>query len=516
MWDPRPERGTRFPTPPLPLSQVGAAICNDKSRLIEPGYGLTELHQAFRIFGDSTITEGDNTHPAKPRPRLARSEEPAVIIYTDGSSPDPAGFERRAGGGAWFGPQDRRNRNVRIAGTNQTGEAAGALLAVQAIHKETVLKIVSDSEFVVKGLTERLQAFENRGWIGVADGEYMKALVGQIRARTAPTYIEKVKGHSGDVGNDGADREAAAGAAKDEVLTMDLSVQPHLSIHGAQLQSITQALAVKGIRLSNKAKKRSPPRTTMAATLDLIRWATLDATGKLPCDRLIWKSFRHDDLVPSFRSFLWRACQNGYWVGPRWLVSKDKKELAKCESCGTLETWEHVLLTCEATGPKELWDEANRILGEYGYTDPPTPNIGAILGCAMSASVQGEKGEKGKKRLLMIVTSRAAHMAWKIRCERVLGGKSHSGLEVRHRLRKAIEAQRTLDAILTTTKKYGNNLPKRKALFKGTWNAPAAHEREGGRPPSSVRGVLVGRRTDPDALTPLGSRSSSPTQSTEM
>ncbi|KAL1711712.1 hypothetical protein EV715DRAFT_214947 [Schizophyllum commune] len=515
-WDPRPERGTHFPLPAPPSTPISEAICNANTRVIEPGYGITELQHSFRIFGDNGARVGECTNHPKTRPKLAHSEEPAVTIYTDGSSPDPAGFEQRAGGGAWFGPQDRRNRNVRITGTNQTGEAAGALLAVQAVHRETVLKIVSDSEFVVKGLTERLQAFENRGWIAVADGDYLKALAGQIRQRRAPTYIEKVKGHSGDVGNDGADREAATGAAKNEIQSMDLSVQQPFAIHGAQLQSVSQALAVKGIRLRTKNKTDTPPRTTVKGTLDSIRWATLDATGKMPCDRLIWKSFRHDDLTPSFRSFLWRACQNGYWVGPRWLVSKDKKALANCENCGTLENWEHILLHCEATGPKDIWDEANKILAEYGYKDPPTPNIGTILGCALTASVQGEKTEKGKRRLHMIVTSRAAHMAWKVRCERVLGGKSHAGPEVRNRLRKAVEAQKTLDFLLTSTRKYGNNLPKRKALYEGTWNALAAREPDEGRSPPQVRGVLVGKRPDLDAQVLHGSRSSSPTPSTEM
>ncbi|KAL1754244.1 ribonuclease H-like domain-containing protein, partial [Schizophyllum commune] len=392
-----------------------------------------------------------------------------LAVYTDGSSPDPAGYEKRAGGGAWFGPGDARNCNVRIQGTNQTGEAAGALLAVQKVRRDMVLNIISDSEFIVKGLTERLLSFENRGWIGVADGDYMKALIGQIRLRRAPTFIQKVKGHSGDLGNDGADRKAAAGAARENPQSMDLTVADSLSLHGAQLMSLTQALAVKGVREHKSRKKSKDGCPSVRKNLKVIRWAIMDSRGKLPCDRLIWKSFRHPDLVPSFRSFLWRANQNGYWVGSRWLVSKDLKDRANCgrcyQNCGVLKTWDHILLRCEAEGHSEIWDEADKILRECGYDSPPVPNLGAVMGCALEAPVQLKLEEKGQARLLLIVTSRAAQLAWNIRCERVIGGRTHSPPEVRNRLRKAVEAQRTLDVLLCAIKKYGNNVPKRKALL---------------------------------------------------
>ncbi|KAI4293769.1 hypothetical protein K525DRAFT_214168, partial [Schizophyllum commune Loenen D] len=126
------------------------------------------------------------------------------------------------------------------------------------------------------------------------------------------------------------------------------------------------------------------------------------------------------------------------------------------------------------------------------------------------------KEHKGKSRLLMIVHSRAAHMAWKVRCERVLGGQSHNEREVRNRLRKAVEAQRVLDELLANTKKYGNNVTKRKALVEGTWKIVANREGDGRGSSSPQSGVLVGKQPGNDALLLEGSRTSSPTQSTAM
>ncbi|KAL1684465.1 hypothetical protein GGG16DRAFT_68246 [Schizophyllum commune] len=366
----------------------------------------------------------------------------------------------------WIGPEDPRNKNVRIEGTNQTGEVAGALLAAQTAHEQTSLQIVSDSEFVIEGLTKRLSKFEDNGWIGVSDGEYMKALVGQLRSRQAATTLRKVKGHSGDHGNDGADAEAAKGAQKPEIEPLNLYIDPSLRLDGARLCKISQKVAYLGVRRAKSATHYTP---STKANLDVIRWAMDDLSGRKPSDQTIWKALHHPDLQPKIRTFLWWAIRNGFWLGPQWLLTLTMRDRAYCPTCGDIESMDHVMTKCTAPGSEVAWEVAHEFLRAAG-DDPPAPSIGGILECAVEVSlVVRQQMDAHLKRLRVIILSEIMYLIWKIQCKRVIGGKQHANREVANRAQAAIEARFSLEALLAKPHSRDRKTKRFRTLFLQTW-----------------------------------------------
>lgn len=131
--------------------------------------------------------------------------------------------------------------------TNNSGEAIAVLVAAQGVPLETPLTIRSDSKIAIDGLTKNLQNWENRGWIGISNGNTLQAAAACLRARSGKVAFKKVKGHSGDVGNDGADQLAGEGALKHEADELNTAIPKNYAILGAKLSMMTQALLYQGL-----------------------------------------------------------------------------------------------------------------------------------------------------------------------------------------------------------------------------------------------------------------------------
>lgn len=146
------------------------------------------------------------------KPRLAGtkynavpSERKPLRIYTDG------GYRERVGSWAWVDPiSGRSDSGVNTETTNQRMELKAALEAMDTFLDEPNLTIVSDSAYLVNGMTDKwYEKWEKNGWIN-SKGEAVVSSdlwAGLARfARENPTIkFEKVKGHSGDPGNEKAD-----------------------------------------------------------------------------------------------------------------------------------------------------------------------------------------------------------------------------------------------------------------------------------------------------------------------
>lgn len=97
--------------------------------------------------------------------------------------------------------------------------------------------------------------------------------------------------------------------------------------------------------------------------------------------------------------------------------------------------------------------------------DDLRPSMGEIIACGAI-----EKADKGETRLLRIVVSESAHLIWKLRNERVIGGKNPASTrEIKNRWCKSINNRLAFDCALTDTKKYGNK-SLRKSVVRGTWS----------------------------------------------
>ena len=127
--------------------------------------------------------------------------------------------EAIAGSGIWYAHEDPRNRTIRIPGkiqSNQVAELLAILYAIKAAPGNQPLRIRSDSRFAIERLTTYAKEWEERGWLGSKHGPLFKCTPVWMRARTAATTLQWVKGHAGIEGNDGADKLAAEGAQKDQ------------------------------------------------------------------------------------------------------------------------------------------------------------------------------------------------------------------------------------------------------------------------------------------------------------
>jgi ribonuclease HI len=134
-----------------------------------------------------------------------------VEIWTDGAclgNPGPGGWAAILKAGA---------REREVAGgepdtTNNRMELLAAISALEALTKPTTVRLVSDSEYVIKGITEWLPGWRARGWKKVKNRDLWERLA-EVSSRHEIAW-EWVRGHSGDVMNERVDKLAVAEAER--------------------------------------------------------------------------------------------------------------------------------------------------------------------------------------------------------------------------------------------------------------------------------------------------------------
>lgn len=257
--------------------------------LFDKRTAISEVYQGFWVLGEHDRTASDPT----PNGEIPRDENiPVVTVYTDGSCKNNGGQDARAGAGIWYGPEDMRNRSIKLPESmeqsNNTGEPVAILGAVQDVDSNNMLIIKTDSQYAIDGIITYQQRMEDRGWINTENREIFKAIIAQMRVREGSTYLAKVKGHAGIEGNEGADKLAGIGAQNQHPDDIDLAVPDGCRITGAKLASLTQATLYKGIRENVMQKYKERPATVV--NLETVRNAVKVCSNQVPSDSTIWKS----------------------------------------------------------------------------------------------------------------------------------------------------------------------------------------------------------------------------------
>lgn len=131
----------------------------------------------------------------------------AVIIYTDGAckgNPGPGGWGvlLRYNGTAkeLYGGEART--------TNNRMELMAAIAALESLKRPCRVELISDSKYVLQGITEWLPNWKKRGWKTAAKTPVKNEdLWRRLDTAMSGHQIEWkwVKGHSGDQGNERAD-----------------------------------------------------------------------------------------------------------------------------------------------------------------------------------------------------------------------------------------------------------------------------------------------------------------------
>jgi ribonuclease HI len=422
------------------------------------------LAECFRIFTDpnriSTIpARRHNTQGANLRHRR-------ITIYTDGACNNNGKMNAQCGSGIWFGPEHEQNLAIRIPGhqqSNQIGEIAAIVAAVEAVPKFWPLTIVSDSKYAIEGLTIHLQSWEDNGWIGIKNAAFFKRAAFLLRSRTATTDFQWVKGHNGDPGNEQSDQLAKDGANKPEADPLTLEIPKEFDLQGAKLATITQATAYRGIR----EHRTNAPRPTTSRNIQTTREAIHAFSGNLEKDDALWKGTRNRNIRTKIQQFIYKTMHGTQKIGDFWRNINNYEARQTCSTCKETETMEHILIHCNAAPSRTIWDLA-KTLWPHPPQLWPDISLGIILGCgsislpetaARPARPRADNQmtvPKGATRLLQILLSESAHLIWVLRCERVIQDRSHTTSEIKNRWTRAINIRLT-DESMTNSQPQESN-----------------------------------------------------------
>lgn len=139
-----------------------------------------------------------------------------VTIYTDGAclaNPGPGGYAAVM----MRGTARRVIRGRDPETTNNRMELMAPIMALESMKTDAPVTIISDSEYVVKGMTEWIARWKAKGWKNgkrkdVANRDLWERL-DTLASKRAITW-QWTRGHADDVHNQEADRIASEEARK--------------------------------------------------------------------------------------------------------------------------------------------------------------------------------------------------------------------------------------------------------------------------------------------------------------
>lgn len=142
-----------------------------------------------------------------------------VKIYTDGAcrgNPGPGGW----GAVLEYGKEARSIYGSEALTTNNRMELTAVIEALSALKRPCRIAVVSDSKYVLQGITEWLPNWKRKGWLTASKKPVMNSDLWQRLDQLAAIHEISwhwVKGHSGHVQNELADQLANKGI--DELLS---------------------------------------------------------------------------------------------------------------------------------------------------------------------------------------------------------------------------------------------------------------------------------------------------------
>ncbi|SEO56930.1 ribonuclease HI [Methylobacterium sp. ap11] len=181
-----------------------------------------------------------------------------TIVYADG------GCDPNPGPGGWGVVIQAPDGPIELCGgetqsTNNRMELTAAIRALEHFPEGAAIEMRCDSQYVVKSVTEWIRGWKLKGWrttTGPVKNVELMQRLDELAARRDVRWVW-VKGHSGEAGNERADRLAAQGRRQ------ALGLPPRADIAPARTSAATTKTAVPAAAPASAAPPAEPaPRGT--------------------------------------------------------------------------------------------------------------------------------------------------------------------------------------------------------------------------------------------------------------
>ncbi len=141
------------------------------------------------------------------------SAEKIVELYTDGAckgNPGPGGW------GVWmrYDGVDKELFGGEKETTNNRMELMAAIMALEGLTRPCKVRLISDSKYVLQGITEWIDGWKKKGWKNAAKKPVKNADLWKRLDKARELHEiewEWVRGHTGHDGNEKADELANKG-----------------------------------------------------------------------------------------------------------------------------------------------------------------------------------------------------------------------------------------------------------------------------------------------------------------
>ncbi|KAJ6480487.1 ribonuclease H-like protein, partial [Mycena vitilis] len=404
--------------------------------------------------------------------------------------------------GLWYGTNDARNFAFRLPDeypqTVQAAEVVATLLGVQHAPKEQCIEFVAKNS-VRLAMTDKLESMEDKGWIGVAGSETLRALAAELKSRSGTTTFRV--NNPEDIQTEEKAARAGAGALArsgcQAVIATQINVEidPRFDLRGAKLSKMTQALAYAGI----KERKKPVSRKTSDNNVKQVILAVKQEFNRIPTTAQVWMSIRHRDFSRQVKNFLWKSLHSAHRLGSFWAHIPQCEDREICHFCDETEDLEHILLKCRRPGQSLIWSAAKELWLKK-HPSWPEVSLAGILGCGLATFTDDKgKSDPGADRFYRILISESAFAIWKIRNDCVIkkGGASLPIPAVHNKWLSALNIRLRFDCLLTNYEKYGKQNAIKASLVLQTWRSTLLNE--GKLPENWIKepGVLVGIEPKP-------------------
>ena len=141
---------------------------------------------------------------------MFKKKQTTVEIYTDGAcsgNPGPGGY----GAILKYGQEIREISGYEVETTNNRMEMMAVIEALRQLKRPCSVKVITDSQYVVKGMTEWIRGWTKKNWLTSQKKPVLNKSLWQELLRLSQNHTiewQWIKGHDGHPYNERCDQLA--------------------------------------------------------------------------------------------------------------------------------------------------------------------------------------------------------------------------------------------------------------------------------------------------------------------